>query len=217
MNVLRAENPRKFEKFVCSVFILIVTLLVMGCATTASKLEAANKVRFEDTDKGLAIKINEGLLFKFGDTAYHTDADRILDELMSVIMKARARIFVEGHTDAVGSDMANRQLSKARAEKVARSLIQRRVLPSRIVATGYGSSRPERSPERTDEDAQLNRRAVIILEGENRQTIGADAAEARLDNLLIEFADKASQVGGAIKDTGTSVFQTIKDTLSNQK
>ncbi|MDZ4189161.1 MAG: OmpA family protein [Hydrogenophaga sp.] len=203
-----------FDRLLCLVFLFLAVSLT-GCATTSSSLEAANKVRFEDTEKGLAIKINDGLLFKFGESAFLTDADSILDELMSVIKKARGRIFVEGHTDTVGSDAANLKLSKLRADTVARSLTERKVLPTRIVATGYGSSRLEKSPERTPEDARLNRRAVIVLEGESRQSIGADGAEARLDSLLTGIAGKASEVGGALKDAGSSLFQSIKGKLGS--
>lgn len=217
-------NFRKSKAF----FLLIValtTLILTGCASTAGNtarnLEAANKVRFEDTEKGLAIKINDGLLFKFGEASLQTDADMILDELMSVISKARARIIVEGHTDSVGSEAANLKLSKARADTVVQSLIKRKVLPTRMVATGYGSSRPERFPEKTAEDARFNRRAVIILEGENRESIGAKGAEARmdglLDGLLAGVAEKASEVGGALKDAGSSVFQSIKDKFGDKK
>lgn len=145
------------------------------------------------------------------------DAESVLDELMSVIRQARGKILTEGHTDTVGSEVANRKLSQSRAERVKKSLVDRKVIPSRIVAVGYGSSRLEVNPEVTPEDARRNRRAVIILEGETRQSIGADVAENRMNNLLDDLVGRASLVGDSLKGAGASIVKSIGDTIGGGK
>jgi outer membrane protein OmpA-like peptidoglycan-associated protein len=67
------------------------------------------------------------------------------------------RLSIEGHTDDVGEDEANLELSRRRANNVMAYLIQHGVEPSRLEAHGHGESRP--LIEDTTEDARgVNRR-----------------------------------------------------------
>ena len=52
------------------------------------------------------------------------------------------KIDVDGHTDNVGKDELNQKLSESRANSVKQYLMQNSVDESRIVATGYGESKP---------------------------------------------------------------------------
>lgn len=55
----------------------------------------------------------------------------------------KARIQVSGHTDSTGADNINKSLSKARAEKVGKFLIEvGDINSSRITTNGFGESRP---------------------------------------------------------------------------
>lgn len=68
-------------------------------------------------------------------------------------------ILVEGHTDAVGSDVSNLALSDRRAETVARIMVERYgVPPENLVTQGYGEQFLKIDTERAE--AQ-NRRATI--------------------------------------------------------
>ena len=51
-------------------------------------------------------------------------------------------IRIEGHTDNVGSREHNRNLSQRRADAVKEFLVHRGVLRSRMVAEGFGQTRP---------------------------------------------------------------------------
>src|SRR5690606_4275397 len=52
-------------------------------------------------------------------------------------------LVIEGHTDSMGSDIYNMDLSKKRALSVARYLVQTHKIPNpKIKAIGYGESRP---------------------------------------------------------------------------
>ena len=51
----------------------------------------------------------------------------------------RARVLIEGHTDAVGSFSSNQRLSEARAASLKRVLVREFNIPSRVLETvGYG-------------------------------------------------------------------------------
>lgn len=110
------------------------------------------------------------VLFEF-DEFELTDAatptlERIADEILAA---GDAEVSVEGHTDGVGSDDYNQQLSEDRAQAVATWLVEQGgVDADRITATGYGSSNPvadeqTSSGEDDPEGRALNRRVVISV------------------------------------------------------
>ena len=72
------------------------------------------------------------------------------------------KIQIAGHTDNVGSYKANIRLSKNRAQRVTNYLIEKGIEEDRIVAVGYGSSRPIASNE-TDEGKAENRRVEVVI------------------------------------------------------
>lgn len=74
-----------------------------------------------------------------------------------------ARIRVEGHTDNVGSDASNMQLSQARADSTRNYLIQQGAKPSQVTATGFGETQPIADNNTAAGRAQ-NRRVDVITE-----------------------------------------------------
>jgi len=74
------------------------------------------------------------------------------------------RIEVGGHTDNVGSDSYNQQLSEKRASSVAQYLIGKGIDVGRITWKGYGEQQPMSSNE-TEEGRAENRRTEIRIVG----------------------------------------------------
>lgn len=72
------------------------------------------------------------------------------------------RAIIAGHTDSVGSDRFNLDLSKRRANTVRKVLIEKGVSEKRLNNTGFGESMPVAS-NTTDEGRQLNRRVEFLL------------------------------------------------------
>jgi OOP family OmpA-OmpF porin len=70
------------------------------------------------------------------------------------------RVEVAGHTDSTGSAATNVRLSEARAAAVRAYLARRGVAPDRMVARGYGSSRPV-APNATAAGRARNRRVEL--------------------------------------------------------
>jgi outer membrane protein OmpA-like peptidoglycan-associated protein len=67
---------------------------------------------------------------------------------------------VAGHTDAIGSDAYNQNLSERRAETIKRYLIQKySINGSDLVAVGYGKSKPKDPKAPTD---PINRRVQVV-------------------------------------------------------
>jgi OmpA-OmpF porin, OOP family len=81
-------------------------------------------------------------------------------------------VLIEGHTDNVGSEASNQELSQRRARAVQSALTQRGVAGDQITAMGKG----ENFPIASNDDAagrQSNRRVELIFT-EDQPRIAAD-------------------------------------------
>jgi len=117
---------------------------------------------------GVAITVDAGLLFDFGDDRLRPEAQVVLATVAQVLQDNDVpAATVEGHTDSLGGDNLNQTLSKSRADAVANALRSAGVTCD-LDVTGYGSSRPvalNTNPDGTDNPAgrQLNRRVEIFI------------------------------------------------------
>ncbi|MFL5518624.1 MAG: OmpA family protein [Gemmatimonadales bacterium] len=104
-----------------------------------------------------------GVYFAFGTAAIDPVSDRALAELAKGLAGHRDwKITVEGHTDSVGTDAANRKLSERRAEAVRARLAQRHEVDTKSWgAVGYGATRPRES-NATIEGRARNRRVELV-------------------------------------------------------
>lgn len=71
-------------------------------------------------------------------------------------------IMISGHTDAVGSEESNQQLSENRAKAVMKYLISNGIANNRIKSEGLGESKPV-ADNNTEEGKQLNRRVEFTI------------------------------------------------------
>jgi outer membrane protein OmpA-like peptidoglycan-associated protein len=90
------------------------------------------------------IDILEKVQFAPGSARIRPRSFAMLNQVVSVLKSHPdvARVQVEGHTDSTGSARTNTSLSQARAESVANYLSAHGVERSRLVARGFGPSRP---------------------------------------------------------------------------
>lgn len=104
--------------------------------------------------------------FEFGSAELTQESRAVLDALGAALSSnelAGYRYELAGHTDSVGSEEYNRQLSLARARAVQTYLRREHSVPDeRITVAGYGSQRPK-TPENPKADA--NRRVEISYAG----------------------------------------------------
>ncbi|MBQ3618532.1 MAG: OmpA family protein [Bacteroidales bacterium] len=72
------------------------------------------------------------------------------------------KLEVSAHTDNVGSDAYNLQLSKRRATTVVNYLVSHGVERKRLVPVGYGESRPL-NQNATPRQREVNRRVEFMI------------------------------------------------------
>ncbi len=93
-----------------------------------------------------------------------TPTDRSRAETFAAALRdpriANRRIRIEGHTDSVGSDLANLDLSRRRARAVGEALAAAGVDGSRLDLEGYGAHRPLPG---VSTDSGANRRVIASL------------------------------------------------------
>jgi outer membrane protein OmpA-like peptidoglycan-associated protein len=107
-----------------------------------------------------------GVNFDFDKSDIRHDSRPILNEAAKILQEnPNVRIAVEGHTDAIGSDAYNEQLSLRRADAVFRYLVNHGIAPERMQVTGYGKRRPVASNETENGRAQ-NRRVELHVVAE---------------------------------------------------
>src|SRR5690606_30130717 len=113
----------------------------------------------------IRLSLDSALLFDSGKYQLKPEALAALDELATKVdaFGPDIRVTVEGHTDSVGSDAANKQLSENRARSVWDYLATKLKVPaSSVKILGYGESRPIADNE-TEEGRQQNRRVDLLI------------------------------------------------------
>jgi outer membrane protein OmpA-like peptidoglycan-associated protein len=116
------------------------------------------------TGSGLVVDLtNDSFHFDFDKSTLKPENREILSRIAGVLLAANGyRLFIDGHTDDVGSTEYNQQLSERRAESVGSYLVSAGVDPDVIEARGFGKSSP-RAGGQTPDARRENRRVEIVL------------------------------------------------------
>src|SRR5260370_1405106 len=118
-----------------------------------------------DTARGLIANMSD-VLFKSGSFELLPGARERLAKISGIVLAYPSlHLQVEGHTDSVGGDDYNQQLSEHRAEAVRDYLVQQGISAPSIEAKGFGKTEPIASNE-TPEGRQQNRRVELGVSGD---------------------------------------------------
>ena len=101
--------------------------------------------------------------FEFNSAQLTMPAEQTLDQVASAL-HAQPELLVEiqGHTDSIGSDSYNLNLSRKRAEAVKAYLVSKGLADSSLTAQGYGKTKPIASNATAEGRAQ-NRRVEFVV------------------------------------------------------
>ena len=150
------------------------------------RIEAQNRVREQFAQVERMFTADEARVFRQGDSIilrlvglnFDSGASQIRPENFPLLEKVeraidvfpRSELIIEGHTDSHGGDDSNQKLSQERAESVQQYMINAMRIPSyRLIATGYGETRPVASNE-TASGRTRNRRIDIVIKPELEQS-----------------------------------------------
>jgi outer membrane protein OmpA-like peptidoglycan-associated protein len=118
-----------------------------------------------DTARGLIANMSD-VLFKTGSFELLPGARERLAKVSGILLAyPTLHVQIEGHTDSVGSDDYNQQLSEKRAGAVRDYFVQQSIAADSIEARGFGKTQPIASND-TPEGRQQNRRVELVLSGD---------------------------------------------------
>jgi len=149
--------------------------------TAAGQAEERGRGAAKKAGSGeLEKKINENLLeearknqcaFKSGSDQFEANCDDKVQNLFNALVDAKKKLNdtgvsgfkfeVSGHTDTSGNPAKNKELSRKRAARIVKELVNKGIPQKEIIAVGKGSSQPLVKPDDTPEKKAKNRRYEI--------------------------------------------------------
>jgi outer membrane protein OmpA-like peptidoglycan-associated protein len=118
-----------------------------------------------ETARGLIVNLSD-VLFDTGSATLKPEAREKLARVSGILQAYPGlSIAIEGHTDNVGTDEYNQQLSERRAASVRGYLVQNGIANGTVTATGFGEGQPVAENTTASGRAQ-NRRVELVVSGD---------------------------------------------------
>lgn len=119
------------------------------------------------SERGIVLTLGD-VLFASGRANLSSKADNEITKLAMFLKKYTNRnVLIEGHTDNVGTDEMNRDLSLNRANAVSNQLVAQEINKARITTRGFGEESPVAGND-TETGRMQNRRVDIIILNEGQ-------------------------------------------------
>ena len=110
------------------------------------------------------VRVDDTVLFAYNSAEIAPEFEPLLNQASLLLaIRPLVTMTIEGHTDSIGSDERNLELSQERAEAVVAYLVERGAEPERLTAVGKGESEPIAS-NRDEAGRELNRRIQVFIE-----------------------------------------------------
>ena len=113
----------------------------------------------EMIEDGIPVPMNN-LFFDFGKSNLLSSSIPELTRISKIIKSNNLKVEISGHTDNIGAEIANQQLSEDRAKSVKDFLISQGCRDENLKTIGYGISSPMAN-NNTEEGRAINRRVEI--------------------------------------------------------
>lgn len=115
-----------------------------------------------ETARGMVLTLGD-VLFDLNEASLKPGGRRAAVRMAEFLSEhPQRRIRVEGHTDSLGPEQYNEDLSRRRAEAVKQEIVKHGISPARISTEGYGERFPVASND--NEAGRLrNRRVEIVI------------------------------------------------------
>ncbi len=111
---------------------------------------------------GQVVRLNN-IFFEFGKATLKTESYEELDRVVKLLTENPSmEIDLAGHTDNVGTDEANLQLSGDRSKAVYDYLVSKGIAAARLTTNGFGETKPVATND-TEEGRAQNRRVEFTI------------------------------------------------------
>lgn len=159
------------SKFLASCFLFVTASCLASAASPKTSLKTQEKPKFEI--EGGRLKLPQPI-------AFATDSDKLLPESEPALNHIKAfledktyitLLRIEGHSDQQGQATVSQTLTEKRALAVARWLVAHGIDCKRLIAVGFGSTKPVAANDSPAGRAQ-NRRIEIAMAELRGKAIG---------------------------------------------
>lgn len=134
-----------------------------ACPEIAGIKENKGCPKIEKEEEEVLKRAFDNLEFESGKDVIKTSSYTSLNELAVLLAKKKEwNLKISGHTDNVGNDKRNMELSKKRSEAVKKYLIEKGISEDRLITLWYGETQPIASNE-NKEGRQKNRRVEMEI------------------------------------------------------
>jgi OOP family OmpA-OmpF porin len=142
-----------------------------GYASVNQNLDLQNVSTYKELTQDLSLVPLEvgqtvllnNIFFDFGKSTLQPTSFPELDRVVKMLIdNPKMIIAINGHTDSVGSHIANTQLSTDRAASVGKYLIAKNITPLRLRVQGFAETMPV-APNSTEDGRHKNRRVEFTI------------------------------------------------------
>lgn len=135
------------------------------------------------SERGVQIFLPSSALFESGKSSLNVTESAAYLQRVAVLINTKTdkNVILEGHTDNLGNEALNQELSEARARSVREALIAQGIDAKRLSTAGYSFNRPVAS-NANDEGRKLNRRVEVVILEEKVENITRGEAPNAFEN-----------------------------------
>ena len=132
----------------------------------------------------------DNIFYDFGKWELREDSKKSLNKLVDILNEnPTITIELSSHTDMIGDAKSNEELSQKRAESVVEYLISKGIDPERLVAKGYGESKPVVITKKMAKNSSFNEGEVLT-----EDFINALKENAKTEEQGQKLYDEANQM-----------------------
>jgi outer membrane protein OmpA-like peptidoglycan-associated protein len=125
--------------------------------------ENLEKAEIQRVEEGIAVSFDTGLLYDFDSAELRPEAKENLRQLAKIMGEDdNTELLIVGHTDSVGRESYNQNLSERRADSAADYIIMQGIGADRVDTEGRGETEPIADND-TEAGRQENRRVEVAI------------------------------------------------------
>ncbi len=144
-------------QYLCVGILAVLLSVFIDCAASEEETE-----ELKPGEVGESVVL-PNIYFDFNKATLRPESYPELNKVVKLMNDyATLKIEIGGHTDSVGTEAVNLKLSQDRAASVVKYLVDHAVSRDRLVAKGYGKSKPIES-NATEEGRAKNRRIEFTV------------------------------------------------------
>ncbi len=164
--ITEVSNPNLNDQKVLLAYQNKTTVPQGGQPSNPEKLTAAEiqKIRgiLNSIHTEEVLLISDKINFTSGSAQILPTSFPELDKIALILNNKNVKIRIEGHTDNSGGAVINQPLSEQRSGAIREYLIQKGIKPEKLIAVGFGDSKPV-ADNITENGRAMNRRVEFII------------------------------------------------------